>query len=58
LSVVDSERARFETPQPDSVVMAEKILELAKKGPKFSTNRRVSRAAKIAVNGAIELHVR
>jgi site-specific DNA recombinase len=30
LAVVDGERARFETPQPDSMVTAEKILELAK----------------------------
>jgi hypothetical protein len=31
LAVVDGERARFETPQPDSMVTAEKILELAKR---------------------------
>ena len=30
LAVVDGERARIETPQPDSMVTAEKILELAR----------------------------
>jgi hypothetical protein len=57
LAVVDGERARFETPRPDTMVTAENIPELAKRA-ETSTNRRIRPNREIAGNGAIELQSR
>jgi hypothetical protein len=57
LEVVAREKARVETPQPDSMVTAERILELAK-GQKSLQIAGSGGTAEIAGNGAIELHFR